>query len=149
MQRNFLRNTVIARVLGASLGAAPAFAGSYVTTDTPQAPHFLATAAKSTQTDCFFRRDWLGGWKVSPDARTIYLGVSGSIYRLDLAASYPFLKNPFALLVNKGATDMICTPLDFDLTVSNRAGGVEGVIVKRMTRLTPAEAAALPRSLRP
>jgi len=149
MERNFARNVVAVAVLAAPLSVAPAFAWPPVAGDVPEGPHFVSTAAESTQGHCFFRRNWLGGWRATPDARTVYIRVSGDIYRLDLATSYSLLKDPFAILINRGASDSICTPLDFRLTVSNRAGGVQGVIVKHLRRLTPAEAAALPNDLRP
>jgi hypothetical protein len=118
-------------------------------TESPQ-----VTATRPTQASCFFRRNWLGGWKATPDARTIYIRVSrsifsGPVYRLDLQASYSLLKDPFAILINRGTADTICRPLDFSLTVSNRAGAVQWPIVREMTLLTPDEAAALPKKLKP
>ncbi|MGH8220779.1 MAG: hypothetical protein ACREUT_19775 [Steroidobacteraceae bacterium] len=136
------------------LSGVPAFARGPLATDAPIAPHAIAphaiaTAARSTHAPCFFRRDWRGGFRVTPDARTIYIRVSGSVYRLDLQSSYSVLKDPFAVLSNRDSSNAICTPLDFRLTVSNRAGVIQWPIVKRMTRLTPAQAAALPKKLRP
>ncbi len=106
-------------------------------------------SASAGSAQCFFRRDWDGGWKATPDARTIYIRVSGAVYRLDLQGSYSVLRDPFAILMNKDSADSICTPLDFRLMVSNQAGIEQWPIVKRMTRLTPEEAAALPKKLRP
>ncbi len=108
-----------------------------------------AAAGHRDGAHCFFRRDWTGGWKATPDARTIYIRVSGSIYRLDLQSSYSVLKDPFAILSNKDSSNTICAPLDFRLTVSNQAGIEQWPIVTRMTRLTAAEAATLPKKLRP
>ncbi len=113
------------------------------------APRLIATAAQSTEAPCFLRRAWLGGWRATPDARTIYIRASGSIYRLELQSSYSLLKDPFASLINRGTSDTICRPLDFRLTVSNRVGIAQWPIVKQMTRLTPDEAAALPKKLKP
>lgn len=104
---------------------------------------------EAAKASCFSRRNWRGGWRATPDARTIYIRVSGTIYRLDLQSSYSLLKDPFAVLSNQDSAEMICTPLDFRLTVSNRIGGVQSPIVKRMTALTPAQAASLPKRLRP
>ncbi len=108
-----------------------------------------ASATESAKAPCFLRREWRGSFRATPDARTIYIRVSGSIYRLDLQSSYPLLKDPFSVLRNRDSAEMICTPLDFRLTVSNRIGAEESPIVKHMTRLTPAEAAALPKRLKP
>jgi hypothetical protein len=100
-------------------------------------------------TPCFLRREWHGRWKTAPDARTIYIAVSDRIYRVDLESAYPLLKSSWAVLSDRDASDAICTALDFNLVVSNQIGVVEAVIAKRLTLLTPAEAAALPRNLRP
>ena len=108
-----------------------------------------ATAAQSAAAPCFFRRDWRGGWKAAPDARAIYIRVSGSVYRLGLQSSYSLLKDPFAILSNKDSAEQICTPLDFRLIVSNRVGAEQSPIVTSMTRLTPQAVAALPKRLRP
>lgn len=103
----------------------------------------------SSDRSCFFRRNWDGGWKTTSDARTIYIRVSGAVYRLDLQASYPLLRDPWATLIDKGSTDSICSPLDFRFTVSNKVGGEEWPLVKHMTRLTPEEVARLPKQQRP
>lgn len=141
-----LKFDIGARVLAAvALTAAPAFALGPAVADARIAP----TEAQSTRAPCFFRRDWRGGFRVTPDARTIYIRVSGSVYRLDMAGSYSLLKDPFAVLSNRDSSSTICTPLDFRLTVSNRTGAKQSPIVKRMTRLTPEQVAALPKKLRP
>ena len=127
----------------ALIAAAPLSSGA-AETQSPQ-----VTATRPTQPTCFFRSRWLDGWRATPDARAIYIRVSNTIYRLDLQSSYSLLKDPFSKLINKGTADSICTPLDFRLTVSNRAGAMQWPIVKEMTRLTPEQAAALPRKLRP
>ncbi len=98
---------------------------------------------------CFFRQEWTGGWKATPDARTIYISVSGSIYRLDLDTSYPLLQSPWAQLFDRDSSNTICKAIDFRLVVYDQIAIREAVIVRRLTRLTPAEAASLPKSLRP
>ena len=120
-------------------------------------PHFIptetqspqVTATRPTQPTCFFRRAWDNGFRATPDARAIYIRVANTIYRLDLQSSYSLLKDPFSTLINRGTADTICRPLDLRLTVSNRIGNMQWPIVKQITRLTPDEAAALPRKLRP
>jgi hypothetical protein len=100
---------------------------------------------------CFAANDW-NGWKATPDSRAIYLrtGVS-RIYRLDLANACPDLQLGGARLINKvrGGSGFICTALDLDLKVSTGHGFSSPCIVSKLTQLSPAEAAALPRSLRP
>ncbi len=98
---------------------------------------------------CFFRQDWYGTWKTSPDSRSIYISASRQIYRLDLDTAYPLLQSRWAVLIDRDASNTICSAIDFRLVVIDRIGTNEPVIVRRLTRLTDAEAAALPKSLRP
>lgn len=102
-----------------------------------------------SQASCFFRQEWKGTWKTAPDSRAIYIKVARRIYRLDLDSAYPLLKSPWAVLYNRDSSDTICSAIDFKLVLSDRLGVREAVIVRRLTRLTPAEAASLPKNLRP
>ena len=98
---------------------------------------------------CFFVSQWQG-WK-APNDHTIYLGITGNkVYRLDLAGSCPELNWPDVHLVSRvRGGDTICGPLDFDLKVAEPGGPATPCIVKNMTLMTPDEAAALPRGVRP
>ena len=117
----------------------------------------LATAASAQTTPpppqnaCFFINEFRG-WK-APDARTIYIRVgTDRIYRLDLAADCALLTFPDAHLITKAhGTDTVCSALDWDLRVSQPpgAGAPETCIVKQMTLLSAAEAAAIPPKFRP
>jgi hypothetical protein len=114
------------------------------------------TAHRATSpTPCFFRSNWnplaggSGGWKVTPDARTMYINVGGSVYRLDLIEAYPILKSTWAILYDTDSSNTICTAVDFKLSVTDRLGNWQAPIVKKMTLLTPEEVAALPKNLRP
>ncbi|MGH8227264.1 MAG: hypothetical protein ACREU3_05050 [Steroidobacteraceae bacterium] len=98
---------------------------------------------------CFFRQQWKGLWKVTPDARTMYVRVARRVYRLELATAYPLLKSPWAVVSDRDSSNTICSPIDFRLVVTDRLGAHQAVIVKHMARLTPAEAASLPKKLRP
>jgi hypothetical protein len=102
------------------------------------------------QTQCFFPNEW-NGWKATPDAKAIYLRVGVSkIYRLDLADACEELQEPDAHLITKlRGSDSYCNALDFDLSVSEPHGIPTPCIVSKMTQLTPDEAAALPKNLRP
>jgi hypothetical protein len=99
---------------------------------------------------CFFESQWQS-WK-APNDRTIYLGVTGhKVYRLDLAGSCPELTWPDARRISRDreGAGSICGPLDFDLKVAEQGGPATPCIVKSMTLMTPDEAAALPRGVRP
>jgi hypothetical protein len=105
--------------------------------------------ARSDPTPCILRRDWAGTWRVTPDARTMYINVAGSIYRLDLDQAYPLLKSPWAILHDTDSSNQICAAIDFRLSVSDRTGAWQAPIVRKMTRLSREQAAELPKSLRP
>ncbi len=108
-----------------------------------------AVAAPAGSSSCFFPSQWQG-WK-APDAHTIYLHVGlHDIYRLRTKGACPALLSADAHLVNRirGAST-ICSPLDFDLDVADSNGFRSACIIDSMTRLSPAEAAAIPPKLRP
>ena len=119
----------------------------------PIAPAWASNGSQTVEsarpTPCFNRRDWTRAWRVTPDARTVYISAGGSIYRLDLVQAYPLLRSPWAILHNTDSSDVICTAIDFRLSVSDRTGNWQAPIVKQLTRLSPEEAAALPKRLRP
>lgn len=109
-----------------------------------------ASARPDTQGhSCFFLRQWKGHWTTAPDARSMYISVGHSVYRLDLAEAYPLLKSPWAVLLYRDSSSTICTPSDFRLVVSDRIGVKERIIVRKMTRLSSHEVSNLPKSLRP
>ena len=113
-------------------------------------PGVAATAPASTSSNCFLSTDW-AGWK-SPSPNVIYLRVRvNTVYRLDLATASNDLDEPFVHLVNKvRGSDWICSPLDLDLQLVDDHGAFrEPLIVKSLTRLTPAEAQAIPPKFRP
>ena|ERR1700722_1318345 len=106
--------------------------------------------AEQNNDQCFFLRQWSGTWTTAPDAHSIYIRLdSGQVYQLELDGSHPTLKNPFAKLSDRDSVDAICSPIDFHLILSDRLGMVEGLIVRKMTPLTPSQVKALPRNLRP
>jgi hypothetical protein len=109
----------------------------------------VAGPALAQGPSCFFTTQWQG-WKAADD-HTIYLNVSGGhrTYRLDLAGSCPALLDPTAHLITNNHTSSICTALDWDLRVSQGHGFDTPCIVSKMTELTPDQAAALPKKLRP
>jgi hypothetical protein len=108
-----------------------------------------AAPALAQGQSCFFVNQW-NGWKAAND-HTIYIGVSNNhrIYRLDMAGSCPALNDPTSTLITNNHTDSICSAIDWDLRVRQAPGFATPCIVAKMTQLSPAEAAALPRNLRP
>ncbi len=109
-----------------------------------------AAPALAQGQSCFFTNQWDGGWKAAND-HTIYIGVSAGrrIFRLDMGGSCPALLDPTATLITDNHTDSICTAIDWNLKVRQAPGFAVPCIVAKMTQLTPAQAAALPKKLRP
>ena len=112
------------------------------------APAAAQPAARAGQ--CFNTIE-LGNWRAG-DASTLYFRVHMSkIFRLDLKGRCSLLTSPGARLITTfRGSSLICSPLDWDLKVSDGIGGnEEPCIVKTMTQLTPEEAAALPKKITP
>jgi hypothetical protein len=115
----------------------------------------LAAAAQTPappvkHTACFFSNEFQN-WK-APDARTIFIRVGLHRYfRLDLSGTCQTLLWPDShLITHVRGSDSICSAVDWDLKVSQGSNGIpEACIVKTMTELTPAEAAAIPPKFKP
>lgn len=99
-----------------------------------------------------FRMSEMRGWKATPDARGIYYRVGlRDVYYAELAGACPTLRQPDVHLVNKVTNDLICSPIEFDLRVSDNIRGFAPIpcIVKSYRMLSPEEAQALPPKLKP
>ena len=108
--------------------------------------HAAATTANRT---CFRMHDVQNHSVV--DNRTIYVSVNQrDIYRITTSNSCFAAKTRSDPLITRssGGSDIICKPIDLDLKVGG-AGGVSACIVSAIEKLTPAEAAAVPKKLRP
>ncbi|HTT82619.1 MAG TPA: DUF6491 family protein [Rhizomicrobium sp.] len=111
------------------------------------------TAAQpAAQQNICFPFNQMEGWK-APDNKTIFIRVNlNRYYRLDLAGSCPALTMPNSHLVTKiTGTDLICSAIDWQLSVAQSPPESipEPCIVKKMTLLTPQEAAAIPPKYKP
>jgi hypothetical protein len=108
-----------------------------------------ASAAQAAGSSCFWSSEYWA-WKAS-DAKTINIRVGNNrFFRLDLAAPCHTLMAPNVHLITTiRGSNLICRGLDWDLKASEGGDAVEGCIVKTMTQLTPAEAAAIPAKFRP
>lgn len=101
---------------------------------------------------CFFVNQFQQ-WR-DLDDKTIYIRVNlHDYYRLDMAGSCPELTFPNSHLITRTVgPDTVCSAIDWDLRVANGTGpGSFAVpcIVKSMTKLTPDEAAAIPKKYKP
>jgi len=103
--------------------------------------------AQAPGQSCFYSNQWTS-WK-APNDHTIFLNVGNRVYRLDLASSCPTLNMGDATLITNNHSAQICSAIDWDLHVRAGGGITTGCIVSKMTQLTPAEIAALPKDSRP
>ena len=90
-------------------------------------------------------------WKALDD-RTITIRVDPHrYYRLDFAASCAAMRSPGSFLVTRfRGPNLVCDALDWDISVKdNFRGPTQGCVVKKMTELTPEEAAAIPKKFKP
>jgi len=114
-------------------------------------PSQAQNANVSRPGDACFYSNQFESWR-APDDKTIIIRVGLSrYYRLDFVGSCIGITWPSSHLVTRvHGADLICKPLDWDLTVVDSAGGFEhACIVKSMTQLTPEEVASIPAKFKP
>jgi hypothetical protein len=131
------------KTLTAALAAAVLSAGLFAAVS----PSLAATPDRQC-----FRMSEMRGWKATPDSRGLYYRVGlHDVYYAELQSSCPMLRTPASHLVNKVTTDLICSPIEFDLRVSDNIRGFPAVpcLVKSFHKLSPEEAKALPPKLKP
>jgi hypothetical protein len=87
----------------------------------------------------------------APDESTVYIRVNvNEIYRLKLFAPCPNVNwDQRIALQNRSGSSWICSPLDAELLVGDPGVGPQRCPISEMHKLTPAEAAALPKKSRP
>jgi hypothetical protein len=109
------------------------------------APAFVASARPASQDACFLTRD-LRGHTVGTDGHTLYFDVNGTaIYRVTTTdGCLAGLTGSDPLVLRDRGLGKICNPLDLEI----RARGNQ-CIIGSLTRLSPAEAQALPKRLQP
>jgi hypothetical protein len=104
-----------------------------------------AVAHPDAQKSCIWTRD-LRNHTVGDD-HTLYFNVGGrSVLRVEMSGAClaGISSSDPIVLRDRASTGQICSPLDVDISARG-----SHCIVTGMTRLTPEEAAALPRRIRP
>jgi hypothetical protein len=104
-----------------------------------------AAAQPKSENSCFWTRDLrnhtVGGEHV------LYFDVGGrSVYRVDTSDNClagATSSDPI-VMVNRGGSGQICNKMDLDISVRGAR-----CIVSNLTKLSPAEAAALPKKIKP
>ena len=115
------------------------------------APGMALAQAKDTRAgQCFLSRDYEGFRPIDDHSFYIRTRVN-TFFRIELQAACPQIAYPDARLITVvRGTDEICGPLDWDLKVGQSPPSIPiPCIVKSQTRLTPAEAAAIPPKQKP
>ncbi len=127
--------------------------GSWIVAAAAVAAAMAAAAPASAETkpnSSCFQLNQLQSTRPDGDMK-IYARVGvNTFYRIDLAhrcTSLPYAWNHL-VITPTGGTNLICGPLDFDLKVNDN-GMLEPCFVKSITRLTPEEAAAIPKKAKP
>jgi hypothetical protein len=135
-----------------SVAAAAALAAGAALAQEPaaKAPAAKAPAAKPTGNQCF-QIGQFKGW-TSPNDHTIYLRINvRDVFKLGVKQGCPNVSNSGAVLINRvqGSASM-CTPADWDIAVQNGPGAIPvPCIVTSFHKMTPEEAAAIPKKYRP
>ena len=106
-----------------------------------------AAGAQDAPRQCFQLRN-MDNTRAS-DARTLYAKVGRDTWRFDMAGACLSTVSSDGLIVEPvGGRSTVCGPLD--LNIKARNGGVTvPCIVRSLNKLTPEQAAALPKSDRP
>lgn len=107
-------------------------------------------AAAQPRSDSCFRLSMLQSTRPDGDRRIYFRVGVNDFYRIDLQYACTPLRDPVSHLIIEPTTgmDVLCGPLDFTLKAASE-GTREACFVKSITRLTPAEAAAIPKGSRP
>jgi len=106
-----------------------------------------ATAASERKSEACFASNTWDGWSAPGDANILYLRIGlHDIYKVELTPGTRVRKGADNFLVNQvRGSNWICSPLDLDLSLSDHHGFRQPLIARSLRKLTPAEAAAIPR----
>jgi hypothetical protein len=106
-----------------------------------------ADAPPRPRQSCFYARD-VNGFNAA-DSKTVYLRVGvKDVYRLDLFATCPDIDWDWKIGIVSRGSDWICDAMDATL-IARSPIGPQRCEVNKVTKLTPAEVAALPRKSKP
>jgi hypothetical protein len=96
---------------------------------------------------CFYTRN-VSSWSAADD-KTVYVRVGvKDIYRLDLLGPCPDIDWNWSIALESHGSSWICSPLDATI-IAKSPIGPQRCPVREVTKLTPQEAAALPKKQKP
>ncbi len=109
-----------------------------------------AADAPAPARDCFISSSW-HGWSAAREGDALYLRVHGDeIYRVDLTPGVHVHRYGGDYLVSQiRGSSWICSALDLDLALTDYDGFSRALVATNLRKLTPEEAAAIPREDRP
>ncbi|HEY3947788.1 hypothetical protein [Phenylobacterium sp.] len=114
-------------------------------------PGAAAEKAKPAAAKCF-TAEQIGGHKVG-DPRTLFLKAAGATWRVDMETNcLGGVKpgDPLKIGQSAGASNGICEPADLEVRSELGGGGLPiRCRIDKITRLTPAQASALPKDQQP
>ena len=112
------------------------------------AASFATCAGAAPASSCFRMRDAQSHTVV--DAKTLYLSVRGKeVYKMSMKGScLGRANNTDPLITETFGGGAICRPIDLDLSVDMN-GFASHCIIDKIDKLSPEEAAAIPKKLRP
>lgn len=106
--------------------------------------------AAATERQCFRTHD-IRNHTVG-DKSTMYINVGGrDVYRLGMSDSClagAISSDPIVMRQPPGSA-IVCKPIDLDIAITRSGSFAMPCIVSSITKLTPAQVAALPRKVRP
>ena len=107
------------------------------------------SAAAQGRENCF-RLSQVQSTRPDGDKRIYVRANVNDYYRIDLAHRCSTLTDPIShlVIVPTAGMDLLCGPLDFELSAADE-GVREPCFVKSITKLSPSEAAAIPKKAKP
>jgi hypothetical protein len=132
----------LSKILTGGLAAGVIAAGAFATTAQADTPR--------SRPSCFFTNSWRGWSSPSPDVLLLRVN-NRDVYRVELSGGgSSSLNHAGYFLVNQvRGSNSICSALDLDLAVADHHGFYQPLIARNLTKLTPAEVAAIPKKHRP
>jgi hypothetical protein len=124
--------------------------GATAPAEAQTSPQTGAHARSSRPQNACFNVRMVDGFN-APDESTVYIRADvNEIWRLKLFAPCPNVNwDQRIALQNRSGGSFVCNALDAELLVHDPGMGLQRCPVSELHRLTPAEAAALPRKDRP
>lgn len=133
----------IVALAGSSLALTSAIAQERASPLPPPPPAKTGLASR----DCILSRD-IRNHSIA-DSRTLLLDVNNAVYRVTLSNNcLATASSSDPIVIRHPGATYICKPIDLDLSIL-KAGAPSRCIVESIVKLSPSEAAALPKKLKP